>query len=57
MTRPFLSIEGLAKRFPPQDKGDEPLTVFENVTFGFEKGELVCIIGHSAIRAAASPRS
>lgn len=44
---PFLSIEGLAKRFPPQDGKGEPLTVFEDVSFGIEKGEFVCIIGHS----------
>lgn len=46
MTTPFLSIEGLAKRFPSPD-GTEPLTVFENVNFGIERGEFVCIIGHS----------
>jgi nitrate/nitrite transport system ATP-binding protein len=46
MTQPFLSIEGLAKRFPAPT-GTEPLTVFENVSFGIEKGEFVCIIGHS----------
>jgi len=43
--KPFVSVEGLAKRFPGQ--GGEPLTVFEDVTFGIEKGEFVCIIGHS----------
>ena len=47
MATPFLSIEGLAKRFPSPDNTAEPLTVFENVTFGIEKGEFVCIIGHS----------
>jgi len=45
MTKPFVSIEGLAKRFPTP--GGAPLTVFENVSFGVEKGEFVCIIGHS----------
>ena len=46
MSKSFLSIEGLAKRFPSPD-GPEPLTVFENVNFGIERGEFVCIIGHS----------
>ena len=46
MSRSFLSVEGLAKRFPSAD-GGEPLTVFENVSFRIEKGEFVCIIGHS----------
>ena len=44
MSQSFLSVEGLAKRFPA--KG-EPLTVFEDVSFTVEKGEFVCIIGHS----------
>jgi nitrate/nitrite transport system ATP-binding protein len=43
--KPFVSVEGLAKRFPGQ--GGEALTVFEDVSFGVEKGEFVCIIGHS----------
>jgi len=43
--KPFVSVEGLSKRFPTP-KG-EPLTVFEDVTFGVQKGEFVCIIGHS----------
>ena len=47
MTKSYLSIELLTKRFPPPKQGEEPLTVFENVSFGIEKGEFVCIIGHS----------
>ena len=47
MAKPFLSIEGLAKRFPSPGNTAEPLTVFENVSLGIEKGEFVCIIGHS----------
>ncbi|MCR9255274.1 MAG: ABC transporter ATP-binding protein [Alphaproteobacteria bacterium] len=47
MTAPFLKIEQLAQRFPSPDKGGDQLTVFENVNFGIEKGEFVCIIGHS----------
>ncbi|MCB1800305.1 MAG: ABC transporter ATP-binding protein [Gammaproteobacteria bacterium] len=44
MTRHFLEIEGLARRFPGKD-GE--LTVFENANFTIDKGEFVCIIGHS----------
>jgi nitrate/nitrite transport system ATP-binding protein len=44
MTRRFLEIEGLARRFPGKE-GE--LTVFENANFTIEKGEFVCIIGHS----------
>ncbi len=40
MERPLISIEGLARRF-----GDT--AVFENVWFGIERGEFVCLIGHS----------
>jgi len=37
----FLKVEGLAKTFVP----GKP--VFADVDFGFERGEFVCIIGHS----------
>ncbi len=47
MAKSFLSIENLAKRFPPAKGQKDPLTVFENVSFTVEKGEFVCIIGHS----------
>ena len=40
----FLESENLARRFP--SKVGE-LTVFENANFTIEKGEFVCIIGHS----------
>ncbi len=46
MTQPFLKVEGLAKRFPGTG-GKADLTVFENIFFGIEQGELTCIIGHS----------
>ena len=36
----FLQIQGLAKRYPGT-------TIFEDVNFAMEKGEFVCIIGHS----------
>ncbi len=43
--KPFLSVENLTQRFPDGAGGD--LTVFENATFGVEKGEFVVILGHS----------
>ena len=41
--RPLISVEGLARRF-----GDprQP-AVFENIWFGIDRGEFVCLIGHS----------
>jgi nitrate/nitrite transport system ATP-binding protein len=42
----FLQVEALAKRFPAKH-GGTGLTVFENVHFSIQKGEFVCIIGHS----------
>jgi nitrate/nitrite transport system ATP-binding protein len=42
----FISVEGLAKRFPdPSGRG--ALAVFENLWFTVAEGEFVCIIGHS----------
>ena len=46
MTSYYLDAQGLAKVFPAPKDG-EPLTVFDNVSFGINKGEFVCIIGHS----------
>ena len=46
MSHGFISVEGLAKRFP-QGSGEPPLTVFEDLWFEVQKGEFVCIIGHS----------
>jgi len=43
--KPYLSIEMLTQKFPDGKGGD--LTVFENATFGVEKGEFVVILGHS----------
>jgi len=40
--RPFLTVEGLAKTYPG---AGEP--VFDGVNFALERGEFVCIIGHS----------
>lgn len=44
MSKPFVSVENLSKVFSV--KGDD-LVVFEKVNIGIEKGEFVCIIGHS----------
>jgi nitrate/nitrite transport system ATP-binding protein len=43
--KPFLSVENLTQRYADGNGGD--LTVFENATFGVEKGEFVVILGHS----------
>jgi nitrate/nitrite transport system ATP-binding protein len=40
----FVEVEDLAKRFESQGAN---LTVFEHASFTIEKGEFVCIIGHS----------
>lgn len=45
MPKPFLSIERLTQQYPDGQGGT--LTVFENASFGIEKGEFVCILGHS----------
>jgi nitrate/nitrite transport system ATP-binding protein len=44
--RPIISIEGLSRTFPSPD-GGESLPVFDNIWFTVEKGEFVCLIGHS----------
>jgi nitrate/nitrite transport system ATP-binding protein len=46
MEQHFLKVDGLARTFP-SPRGGEPLTVFEQVNFTIERGEFVCIIGHS----------
>jgi nitrate/nitrite transport system ATP-binding protein len=46
MRRPFVSVEGIARRFPAV-AGTGPQTVFQNLWFGVEEGEFVCLIGHS----------
>lgn len=43
---PLLEIQNLTRRYPSPD-GAEPLTVFENASFNINRGEFVCIIGHS----------
>src|SRR5581483_5333577 len=46
MTTPFISVEGLTRRFPDAAAGGE-LTVFEDLWFTVAEGEFACIIGHS----------
>jgi nitrate/nitrite transport system ATP-binding protein len=42
----FLDVAGLAKVYPDAT-GKPTAPVFEEVSFGIERGEFVCIIGHS----------
>lgn len=42
MSQHFISVEALKRQFPGTDKA-----VFEDLWFGVDKGEFVCIIGHS----------
>lgn len=44
MNTKFLSVENLAKRYVTKQ---EDLTVFQNVDIEIDRGEFVCIIGHS----------
>ena len=44
MSQSFVSVEGLAKHFTTNK---EELIVFDDVNIGIDKGEFVCIIGHS----------
>lgn len=46
MSKYFVSVENLAKRYPTK-KGEPDLTIFNNANIGINKGEFVCIIGHS----------
>ncbi len=41
-----ISVENLSRAFPSLDGGDD-VTVFEDVWFKVERGEFVCLIGHS----------
>jgi len=40
----FLQVEGLARRYPGTPSGT---AIFEGASFAMERGEFVCIIGHS----------
>jgi len=41
----YISIEGIARRFPAPEGGRT--TIFEDLWFSMERGEFVCVIGHS----------
>jgi nitrate/nitrite transport system ATP-binding protein len=45
VSKPFLSVERLTQTFP--DGAGGTTTVFEYASFGIERGEFVCILGHS----------
>ncbi|MDD7983708.1 ABC transporter ATP-binding protein [Lentisphaera marina] len=42
----FLTLECLSKKFPGK-KTDSDYVVFDDISYTIEKGEFVCIIGHS----------
>ena len=42
----LINVEALAKTFPAP-KGNEPVTVFDELWFDVAKGEFICLIGHS----------
>ena len=42
----FVEVQNLAKEYPIKGQS-EPLIVFENSSFKIERGEFVCITGHS----------
>src|SRR5881392_3202375 len=44
MTDKFISLEGIAKRYPAPGG---TTTVFENLWLAMKRGEFTCIIGHS----------
>lgn len=46
MSNHFVQVQNLAKRYPIKGS-DDSSTIFENANFTIEKGEFVCIIGHS----------
>ena len=45
MVDKFISIEGIAKRYP--GVGGTETTVFENLWLSMARGEFACVIGHS----------
>src|SRR5690349_17147354 len=45
MTDKFISIEGISRHFPAPGGGRT--TVFEDLWFTMQRGEFVCVIGHS----------
>ncbi|CAN1524150.1 TauB ABC-type nitrate/sulfonate/bicarbonate transport system, ATPase component [Rhabdaerophilaceae bacterium] len=47
MSRGYISIEGLERSFPSPSGSGAPTTVFKDLWLAMEKGEFVCVIGHS----------
>jgi nitrate/nitrite transport system ATP-binding protein len=47
MSNGYISIEGLARSFPAPSGNGKPTTVFRDLWFSMDKGEFVCVIGHS----------
>ena len=45
MSDKFISVEGIAKRYP--GTGGTATTVFENLWLSMARGEFACVIGHS----------
>ena len=46
MSKPFVSVQQLSKRYP-DPQSDQDLVVFDQVNIDIAEGEFVCIIGHS----------
>ena len=44
--KPVIRVEGLTKAFP-QARDPDPAPVFEDIWFTVQRGEFVCLIGHS----------
>lgn len=42
-----ISIEGLERRFSGKETGGEDLVVFEDLWLRIQKGDFICVIGHS----------
>ncbi|QCK84347.1 ABC transporter ATP-binding protein [Phreatobacter aquaticus] len=45
MANAYISIEAIARRFPAPD--GNRTTIFEDLWFAMDRGEFVCVIGHS----------
>lgn len=46
MTDNFLKVKNISKSYPLKE-GKGFVTIYENVNFSIEKGEFICLIGHS----------
>jgi nitrate/nitrite transport system ATP-binding protein len=47
MSGKFISIEGIAKRYPVRGRVGEETAIFGDLWLSMEKGEFACMIGHS----------